>query len=105
MPTVLDIMGQEVPAHVEGHSLLPMVKDTTIKGRKFVISTHPFSNPGDVIAVVGDFCRETPSVGVAMSPCFIEAGLVGGDQGISKLELGALPVAALGKIGPSGRAR
>jgi len=52
MPTVLDIMGQEVPAQVEGRSLLPMVRDTSAKGREFVISTHPFSNPGDSVRSV-----------------------------------------------------
>jgi len=41
MPTALDIMGQEVPA-VDGHSLLPAMRDTTLKGREFVISAPPF---------------------------------------------------------------
>lgn len=47
MPTVLDILGQEVPGNIDGHSLLPVSKDTTLKGREFVISTSPFWNPGD----------------------------------------------------------
>ena len=59
MPTVLDIMGQEVPAQVEGHSLLPMMKDTGRKGRDFVISTHPFSNPAQIIFSVDGQPRET----------------------------------------------
>ena len=48
MPTVLDIMGQEIPAEVEGHSLLPMMRDTNLKGRDFVVISHPFSNPMDI---------------------------------------------------------
>ena len=48
MPTVLDILGQEIPDVVEGQSLLPMMKDTNLKGREFVISTQPFSKPGQI---------------------------------------------------------
>lgn len=47
MPTVLDIMGQEIPSRVEGQSLLPMIKDPTIAGRDHVISALPFINAGD----------------------------------------------------------
>jgi arylsulfatase A-like enzyme len=58
MPTVLDIMGQEVPEVVEGHSLLPMMKDSSLKGREFVISTHPFANPSTIIRSVDGQERE-----------------------------------------------
>jgi arylsulfatase A-like enzyme len=59
MPTVLDILGQEIPVVVEGHSLLPAMKDTSVKGREFVISTHPFSNPGQIIRSVDGQERQT----------------------------------------------
>ena len=59
MPTVLDIMGQEVPAQVEGHSLLPMMQDTNLKGREFVISSLPFSNPLEITRVVDGQERRT----------------------------------------------
>jgi len=59
MPTALDIMGQEVPDPVEGQSLLPMIKDTGLKGREFVISTHPFSNRAQIIYSVDGQPRET----------------------------------------------
>ena len=59
MPTVLDILGLEIPEVVEGQSLLPMVKDTSTKGREFVISTHPFANPGIIIRSVDGQARET----------------------------------------------
>ena len=48
MPTVLDILGKEIPPVVEGQSLLPMMEDTNLKGREFVISTQPFSKPGQI---------------------------------------------------------
>jgi hypothetical protein len=41
-------MELEVPAEVEGHSLLPMMQDTNLKGRDFVVISHPFSNPMDI---------------------------------------------------------
>jgi len=47
MPTVLDILRQEIPANIDGHSLLPVLEDHSLKGREFVISTSPFWNPGD----------------------------------------------------------
>ena len=47
MPTVLDVMGREIPPQVEGQSLLPMIKDTNLKGRDFVISSAPFVNSDD----------------------------------------------------------
>lgn len=53
MPTVLDIMGVEIPPQVEGRSLLPMVKDINLKGRDFVISTHRFCAPGDKLNSLG----------------------------------------------------
>lgn len=52
MPTVLDVMGQDIPDVVEGQSLLPMMKDTGLKGREYVISTHPFANVGQVTKAV-----------------------------------------------------
>jgi len=45
MPTALNVMGQQIPPFVEGQSLLPGLQDTNLKGREFVISSHPFSNP------------------------------------------------------------
>ncbi len=59
MPTVLDIMRQEIPAQVEGHSLLPVIKDTGTRNREFVISTHPFANPTTIIRSVDGQARET----------------------------------------------
>ncbi len=47
MPTVLDIIGQEIPSSVEGKSLLPKVKDTSLPGYEHVITSFSFLNDGD----------------------------------------------------------
>ena len=47
MPTVLDMLGQETPGDVQGESLLPRMRDVSLPGREFVVSTIPFANPGD----------------------------------------------------------
>jgi arylsulfatase A-like enzyme len=52
MPTVLDIMGHEIPSFVEGNSLLPMINNPSITGREYVVTTHSFENPGDDVSTV-----------------------------------------------------
>ena len=52
MPTVLDMLGQDVPDGIDGRSLYPAMKDPSIKGREFVVSTIPFANPGDRVRSV-----------------------------------------------------
>ena len=47
MPTVLDVLGQDIPGYVQGESLLPRMRDTSLAGREFVVSTIPFANPGE----------------------------------------------------------
>ena len=59
MPTVLDLMNVEIPQIVEGHSLVPMIKDKNLKGRQFVISTQPFSNAKTIIRSVDGLQRES----------------------------------------------
>jgi arylsulfatase A-like enzyme len=58
MPTVLDILGKDIPEVVEGQSLLPMTRDAKLKGREFVISTQPFSKPGQITRQVDDRERQ-----------------------------------------------
>jgi len=58
MSKVLDIMGQKVPAALEGHSLLPMMRDTNQKGRDFVVSGHSFTNPLEVSREVDGQARQ-----------------------------------------------
>ena len=57
MPTVMDIMGQEIPPFVEGKSLLPMIKDPSLPGREYVLTTHLFVNPGECVRSVDDVSR------------------------------------------------
>ena len=57
MPTVLDFLGQDIPSFVEGSSLLPKMRDTSLPGREFVVSTEPFTNPGDPVRYVDNVLR------------------------------------------------
>jgi arylsulfatase A-like enzyme len=59
MPTVLEVMGQEIPSRVQGESLLPAVKDQKVAGRDYVVSAHPFVNVGDSLRSIDDFPRLT----------------------------------------------
>ena len=57
MPTVLDILGHDIPPFVEGISLLPKMRDTSLPGREFVVSGEPFTNPGDPVRYVDNILR------------------------------------------------
>jgi arylsulfatase A-like enzyme len=57
MPTVLDMMGQDIPSFVEGHSLLPAIKNPSIPGRDYVITSEPFANPGERTHIVDGIGR------------------------------------------------
>jgi arylsulfatase A-like enzyme len=59
MPTVLEIMGCEIPSRVQGMSLLPMIKDQSIAGRPYTISAHPFINAGEYMKSVDGVSRLT----------------------------------------------
>ncbi len=56
-PTVLDILGQEIPPGVEGQSLLPAMKDSSVAGREYVVSGLPFTNQGSTVRWVDDQMR------------------------------------------------
>ncbi len=64
MPTVLDLFGQKIPSRVEGTSLLPMVKNPALPGRRYVVSACPFINAGDTDQLVDHLLRKcvTPSM-------------------------------------------
>ncbi len=57
MPTVLDILGQDIPEFVEGESLLSKIHDASLPGREFVISGKPFNNPGEPVKYVDNILR------------------------------------------------
>ena len=57
MPTVMQILDQPIPEHVEGDSLLHRMHDLSLPGREFVISGKPFANPGAQVRHVDNFLR------------------------------------------------
>ena len=57
MPTVLQVLGCDIPVFVEGQSLLPKINDSGTRGREFTISSIPFANPGDPVRSVDNFLR------------------------------------------------
>ena len=58
MPTVLDVMGLEAPSWVDGRSLLAGMRDPSLPGRDFTVTTVPFANPGDAVHAVDDRRRQ-----------------------------------------------
>jgi arylsulfatase A-like enzyme len=85
MPTVLDFLGQEIPASVEGDSLLPKMCDTNLPGREFVISTIPFANPRDPVRSVDNLLRmlQAPTVTTVTTDDW--SLLYSIDEGVSEL--------------------
>ena len=82
MPTIMDIMGQEIPSFVEGKSLLPATMDPTVPGWEYVITSHFLGNPGDTVRMVDDNTRKltmatTPTITTSEWTllCAVEQGL------------------------------
>ena len=57
MPTVLDLLGLEIPDFVQGRTLAPALRDPKAQGRDFVVSSLPFANPGDPVHSVDSLLR------------------------------------------------
>ena len=57
MPTVLDLLEMEIPGFVQGRSLVPGMRDTSMPGREYVVSSIPFANPGDPVHSVDNLLR------------------------------------------------
>ena len=57
MPTVLDLVGMEIPSFVQGRSLARGMREPSLPGREFVVSSIPFANPGDPVNAVDNFLR------------------------------------------------
>jgi arylsulfatase A-like enzyme len=85
MPTVMDILGQAIPSSVEGHSLLPAVKDPSFPGRDYVVSAHPFINAGDALRSVDDIARVTEKASTATVTTKEWSLLYNVDPGLSEL--------------------
>ena len=85
MPTVLEFLGQVVPQSVQGESLLPRMRDTSLPGREFVVSTVPFANPGDAVRSVDDFRRRLRAAHVTTVTSDERSLLYSTDPGMSAL--------------------
>jgi len=85
MPTVLDVLGCDIPEFVEGQSLLPNVNDSAARGSEFIVSSIPFANPGDPVRSVDNFLRmlKAPTVTTITSEKY--ALLYSPEAGQSKL--------------------
>ena len=59
MPTVLDIMGLDIPSRVEGRSMLPIIKEPNLDCHEYVISSLPFINAGDTDLSVDHIRRQS----------------------------------------------
>ena len=57
MPTVLDLVGVEIPPFVQGRSLAAGMRDASVAGREYVVSSIPFANPGDPVHSVDNLLR------------------------------------------------
>jgi len=84
-PTILDILGQEIPSSMQGQSLLPMVQDSSVAGRNYVISGFPIANAGDDVQWADDLSRRT-SVATAVTVTTSEWALIyNPEPGLSEL--------------------
>ena len=57
MPTVLDLLDLDIPYFVQGRSLAPALRDRSLAGRDYVVSSLPFANPGDPVHSVDNLLR------------------------------------------------
>lgn len=53
MPTVLDVMDCEIPAVVDGRSLLSMARDNSLPGRDYTITGEKFKFADEPSVIVG----------------------------------------------------
>ena len=57
MPTVLDLLDIDAPDFVQGRSLENGMRDGSVPGREYVVSSIPFANPGDPTHSVDNLLR------------------------------------------------
>jgi len=58
MPTILDLVGIEIPNTVQAKSIASIVKTGKGEGRSFTVSTTPLYNPGQITHVVDNLERQ-----------------------------------------------
>ncbi|HIE52417.1 MAG TPA: hypothetical protein EYP85_11710 [Armatimonadetes bacterium] len=57
MPTLLELVGVEIPDTVQAYSLGPLLRGEARLAHRFVVTTMPLYNPGEVTRVVDNFER------------------------------------------------
>jgi arylsulfatase A-like enzyme len=65
MPTILDVLGKDIPATVEGRSLLPALKDPSVPGYEHVFSSSSYVNVGDTDNSVDGVMRRAEKASMA----------------------------------------
>jgi arylsulfatase A-like enzyme len=70
MPTILELLGQKIPATVEGESFAAVIKGKKAEHRRFVVTTMPLYNPGQFTRAVDNFERRV----VGYLPATITSG-------------------------------
>ena len=85
MPTVLDTLGVDIPDWVQGSSLLPKMREVTLPGREFVVTTIPFANTGDWVRSVDDVQRKLQASQVTTVTSEEWSLLYSMDEGMSEL--------------------
>ena len=85
MPTVLDLLGMEVPSFVQGRSLTPGMRAGSTTGREFVVSSLPFANPGDPVHSVDNLLRPLSDYPVTTVTTRDWSLLFSPEEGVSQL--------------------
>ncbi len=85
MPTVLDLLGLDVPDFVQGRSLAPALRDPARPGREYVVSSLPFANPGDPVLSVDNFLRDLEDAPVTTVTAGRWSLLYSSEPGVSQL--------------------
>ena len=65
MPTVLELMKQEIPSNVEGSSLLPKMQEPSLPGYNHIFSSSSFVNAGDMDNSVDSVMRRAAHASMA----------------------------------------
>ena len=85
MPTVLDLLGLDIPDFVQGRSLSPAMRDAARPGREYVVSSLPFANPGDPVLSVDNFLRDLKDAPVTTVTAGRWSLLYSPEPGVSQL--------------------
>lgn len=57
MPTLLELVGVEIPQSVQGDSLVPILECEDHKERDYIVSSWPLYNPGEFTYAIDSYQR------------------------------------------------